>query len=158
MIHEFAPNYNALYDLQLGRRASRPLPAFTFEQVVLPEYGPKVIGIRGRDDMRMSQQDPTLVLDLDRPPLKRSGTKSCSILTPVAVSTLPGNRPRFILPAHPFDVGKVFIRGETSGQEVWEEIRLNGTTTVTTAKICKEPAEGCQRHHRQGTSRSMAIC
>jgi len=143
MIREFLRrNYNALYDLQLWPESVLGLyQPFTFEQVVLPEYVDKVIGIRGRDDMRMSQADPTLVLDLDPTAFEAFGHEmSYSILTPVAVSTLPGNpTPLYLASTSVRDVGKVFIRGETQGQELWEEIRLNGTTTVTTTKMYETP-------------------
>lgn len=143
MIREFLRrNYQALYDLQLWPESRIGIyQGFTFEQVILPEYVDKVLGIRGRDGMRMSQQESTLILDLDPMAFEEFGHEmSYDILTPVAVSTLPGiTTPLTFASTSPLDIGKVFVRGESGGKEIYEEIRLDGTNNVSTIKLYDTP-------------------
>jgi hypothetical protein len=130
-------NYGALYDVFLWPESVLAVRVpYTGEQVIMPHYVDKVLGVRGTTDFRLFPADGVLFLDLTPRIFDEIGDPiGYTTLTPVAVSTLPRTTtPLVFASTSAVDRGKVFIRGEiiAGGSEVCEEITLNGTAQVTT--------------------------
>jgi hypothetical protein len=138
IIREFLRrNYQALYDVYLWPESLVMVRVpFTTEQVVMPGYIDKVLGVRGTDNLRMFPADAGLILDITPSAFDEIGTPvSYTTLTPVGVSTLPATTTQLVIASgSSVDRTKVFIRGEilATGQELEETIHLNGTGPVTT--------------------------
>ncbi len=132
-------NYGALYDVFLWPESLVAVRVpYTGEQVIMPGYVDKVLGVRGTTNFRLFPADSVLFLDIAPAIFEEIGDPiGYTTLTPVAVSTLPvATVPLVLASTSPLDTGKVFIRGEiiASGIETYEEINLNGTTPVVTTK------------------------
>jgi hypothetical protein len=130
-------NYQALYDLYLWPESLVMVRVpYASEQVVMPAYIDKVLGIRGSDNMRMFPADAGLILDITPSVFDEIGQPiSYTTLTPVGVSSLPATTTRLrIASTSAVDRTRVMIRGEvlSTGYEMEEIIHLNGTGVVTT--------------------------
>ena len=71
-------------------------------------------------------------------------------LTPVGVATLPSTTTKLIIAStNPADTGMMMLRGEViaTGTQVEENIRLNGTTPVTSYWSYDISDHGVQRHN-----------
>jgi hypothetical protein len=132
-------NYGALYDGFLWPESVLAVKMpYTTEQIVLPNYVDKVLGVRGTTNFRLFPADAVLFLDITPSIFEELGDPiGYTVLTPVAVSTLPASTTQLALAStNALDRGKVFIRGEiiASGVETYEEITLNGTNIITSTK------------------------
>ena len=68
---------------------------YVTEQVVMPHYIDKVLGVRGTNDMRMFPADAVLFLDITPSTFDEIGEPMAyTTLTPVAVPTLPATTTR----------------------------------------------------------------
>ena len=138
IIREFLRrNYQTLYDIYLWPESLVAVRVpYTTEQVVMPSYIDKVLGIRGTNNLRMFPADAGLILDITPSSFDEIGEPvSYTTLTPVAVSTLPPAITQLVLAStSAVDRTRVAIRGEvlSTGQELEETITLTGTTPVTT--------------------------
>lgn len=130
-------NYQALYDAQLWPESLVPVSvSMITQQVILPEYVDRVIGVRSSDGYALPPVESILSLNMTPTIFEDTGNAvHFDMLTPVGVAVLPPDAPERmdITSSSSFDTGKVFIRGESLGNEVTEEIILNGTTIVKTA-------------------------
>jgi hypothetical protein len=130
-------NYQTMYDTFLWPESLVMVRVpYASEQVVMPPYIDKVLGVRGTNDMRMFPADAVLFLDITPSIFEEIGDPiGYTTLTPVAVSTLPATTTRLLLAStSPVDRTKVFIRGEVlaTGQELQEELTLQGTAPTPT--------------------------
>jgi hypothetical protein len=138
IIREFLRrNYQALYDVFLWPESLIVVRVpYTTEQVIMPAYIDKVLGIRGTNDMRMFPADAGLILDITPWAFEAIGTPvSYTTLTPVAVSTMPSVTAQLIFQStNNSDRTKIAVRGEilSIGQELEEQVILNGTSQVST--------------------------
>lgn len=138
IIREFLRrNYQTLYDMFLWPESLVMVRVpYATEQVVLPEYIDKVLGVRGSNDQRMFPADAGLILDITPSMFDEIGQPiSYTTLTPVAVATLPPTLTKLVLAStSSLDRSPVVLRGEviSTGTQVEEQITLNGTTPVTT--------------------------
>jgi hypothetical protein len=109
----------------------------------MPHYVDKVLGVRGTTNFRLFPADGVLFLDITPAIFEELGDSiGYTVLTPVAVSTLPPTTTALTLAStSAVDTGKVFIRGEViqGGVQLHEEINLNGTTPVTTVNSYDVP-------------------
>jgi hypothetical protein len=107
---------------------------YSTEQVLMPAYIDKVLGIRGTNDLRMFPSDAGLVLDIAPSVFDEIGDPvSYTTLTPVGVSTLPATTTRLVFASTSVgDTSQVSVRGEvlSTGQELEETVTLNGTTPI----------------------------
>jgi hypothetical protein len=139
VIREFLRrNYQTMYDTFLWPESLVMVRVpYATEQVVMPDYIDKVLGIRGTTNLRMFPADAGLFLDISPSIFDEIGDPvGYTVLTPVAVSTLPPTTTQLVIAStSPVDRTKVFIRGEVlaTGQEIQEEMVLNGTTPVTSS-------------------------
>jgi hypothetical protein len=138
IIREFLRrNYQTFYDIFLWPESLVMVRVpFTTEQVIMPAYIDKVLGIRGTNDLRMFPADAGLILDIQPSEFDAIGeTVSYTTLTPVGVSTLPSVTSKLVLAStSPVDRSKVAIRGEilSTGQELEETVTLSGTDLAYT--------------------------
>jgi hypothetical protein len=138
-------NYQALYDSYLWPESIVMVRMEYFnEQVVLPHYIDKILGIRSVNKDRLTPVDQTLFLDISPAIFDETGDPvGYSLLTPVGVSVLPTAPTRLRLAStYGPDLGyKVFIRGEllATGIEQTEEVTLNGNIPVDTVKYYDVP-------------------
>jgi hypothetical protein len=145
IIREFLRrNYQSLYDLYLWPESLVVVRVpFTTEQVVMPPYIDKVLGIRGTTNLRMFPSDAGLILDIAPNVFDEIGDPvSYTTLTPVGVATLPAVTTRLLIASqNPADRTNVAIRGEilATGQELEETITLNGVTGVFTHNVYDIP-------------------
>jgi hypothetical protein len=133
VIREFLRrNYQSLYDLYLWPESLVMVRVpYATEQVVMPVYIDKVLGVRGTTNMRMFPADAGLFLDIAPSIFNETGEPmGYTTLTPVGVSTLPPTTTKLVLASTSVgDTGPVAIRGEvlSTGQELEEVVYLNGT-------------------------------
>jgi hypothetical protein len=135
LIQEFLRrNYQAMYDINLWPESIIVFGMPESEQVILPEYVDKVLGVRGRDKLMLQTAQPQLILGISPSSFDEIGTPiAYSILTSVGLSVLPAFEQLDFVSSSPLDVGKkVFIRGESAGNELTETLTLNGTVSVPT--------------------------
>jgi hypothetical protein len=138
IIREFIRrNYQSAYDTFLFPESLVMVRVpYTTEQVVLPAYIDRVIGVRGTNNTRLFPADAGLVLDIAPAAFDELGEPvSYTTLTPIGVSTLPPVTTKLILAStSPVDRGKVAIRGEilSTGQELEETVILSGTDLAYT--------------------------
>ena len=137
-------NYTALYDVWLWPESVLAVKVpYLSEQVIMPHYVDKVLGVRGATNFRLFPADGVLFLDITPSIFEELGDPiGYTALTPVAVSTLPNSTTQLVLAStSPLDRTNVFIRGEViaGGNELYETITLNGTTPVTTTKQYEIP-------------------
>jgi hypothetical protein len=121
-------NYVALYDLQLWPETTVAVRVpFASEQVILPHFVDRVIAVRGADKWNLMPAEAVYHFQVDPDVFEQTGSPvTFSMLTPVAVATLPPTREKLkISSGTAEDRGKhVFIRGESNGTEVTEEVVL----------------------------------
>ena len=117
------------------------------EQLILPEYIDRVIGVRADPGLgQLGQMDAEYVLSV-YPTIfeETTGTQfGFSYLTSVGVKTLPvpdvGEKLAIRSTSASDATGNVFVYGEDSGGlEVRENVALNGTTPVLTTNTYKTP-------------------
>jgi hypothetical protein len=137
-------NYGVLYDLFLWPESVLAVRVpYTGEQVVLPPYVDKVLGVRGNINSRLFPADAVLFLDITPGIFEELGEPiGYTTLTPVAVATLPPATSKLVISSSSaLDRGKVFIRGEviSGGVENYEEFTLFGTTPVRTHNLYDIP-------------------
>lgn len=131
-------NYVALYQLQLWPESTVVVRvAQVGEQIILPHFVDRVVAARTADGFRLMPNNVEYLFAVDPTVFEQTGTPlSMSILTPVAVGALPIDPEAFLIASSaPEDAGKhVFIRGESGGTEVTEEVILAtpATTPVQT--------------------------
>jgi hypothetical protein len=101
---------------------------FNQEQVILPHFVDKVIAVRGANQWTLMPAEVVYHFQINPGIFEETGSPvTFSMLTPVGVGSLPPNPPEQLLIASsaPEDSGKrVFIRGESGGTEVIEEVVL----------------------------------
>ena len=137
LIKEFLRrNYMALYDMQLWPESTVCVRVpVTDQQVVLPHYVERVIAVRGMDGFQIMPAEVNYLFGISPGVFETVGTPiNFSVLTPVGVGALPPNPPErlVITSSNILDVGKtVFIRGESSGNELTETVGLLPTATNT---------------------------
>ena len=139
LVQEFLRrNYQALYDVALWPESCIGLyQTVVGQQLILPQYVDRVIGIRGGDNIPLVPTEIMVHFQLDPTVFESSGTPyGFSMLTPVGVSALPPVPPEALILASTSasDKSNVFVRGESGGEEFNESITLNGTTPVSTIK------------------------
>ena len=145
IIREFLRrNYQVLYDIFLWPESLVMVRVpYTTEQIIMPAYIDKVLGIRGTNNLRMFPADAGLILDIKPSEFDAIGDAvSYTTLTPVAVSTLPPVTAQLILQStNNSDRTKVAIRGEilSTGQEIEETVTLNGNLPVNTRYVYDIP-------------------
>lgn len=130
-------NYQAVYDRELWRES---LVVATVEsdgeEVVLPEYIDRVVAVRADANLgELIPVDTGLLFGIAPNIFEQStGTQvAYSTLAPVGVKVLPpGNERLSLVSTIGSDKGAVFIRGESAGAEVTEEVTMAGTTPVQT--------------------------
>jgi hypothetical protein len=138
VIQEFLRrNYQAAYDTFLWPESLVAVRVpYTTEQVILPHYVDKVIGVRGTNKTRMFPADAGLILDITPASFDEIGDPiSYTVLTPVAVWTIPAQATKLkIASSSVADLSTVMIRGEVieSGLEIEEQIVLKGTNPIET--------------------------
>jgi hypothetical protein len=144
LIREFLRrNYQILYDLFLFPETMLGVwVPYNSEQVIMPEYVDKIIGVRGTAKDPLLPMELPLWLNLVPSVFEDIGVPvSFTMQTSVAVSILPPVSEQLILSSTSNedtnvtgrDAGRVFIMGEIQGREVREEVQLNGFTPVLTA-------------------------
>jgi hypothetical protein len=137
VIREFLRrNYQTMYDTFLFPESLVMVRVpYTTEQVIMPHYIDKVLGIRGTTNTRMFPADAVLFLDITPSIFEEFGDPvGYTTLTPVGVSTLPATTTQLVISStSAVDRTKVFIHGEvlSTGQELQEEMTLNGTNAGT---------------------------
>jgi hypothetical protein len=137
IIREFLRrNYQTFYDTMLWAESLVVVRMpFATEQVVMPPYIDKVLGIRGANDLRMFPADGGLILDIAPSAFDEIGDPvSYTTLTPVGVATLPATTTRLVVASTSVgDTSHVAIRGEilSTGMEIEETLTLNGTVPQT---------------------------
>jgi hypothetical protein len=130
LVREFLRrNYVALYQLMLWPESTVVVKVgYTGEQVILPHFVDRVIAARTADGFTLMPNDVSYLFAVSPMVFEGAGAAiSMSILTPVGVGSLPANPPEGLLitSSEGTDGGKrVFIRGETGGTEVMEEVIL----------------------------------
>lgn len=127
-------NYVSLYQMILWPETTVVVRvAYSGEQVILPHFVDRVLAAHTADGTRLMPNEVSYLFAVSPTIFKNTGAPlSMSILTPVAVGTLPLNPPEALLIAssETTDNGKrVFIRGESGGTEVTEEVILGSTLT-----------------------------
>jgi hypothetical protein len=138
VIREFLRrNYQALYDLYLWPESLVMVRVpFTTEQVIIPHYIDKVLGVRGTNNQRMFPADAGLILDITPSVFDEIGTPiSYTTLTPVAVWSLPSTTTKLVIAStSAVDRTRVMVRGEvlSTGQELEESVVLSGTDIAIT--------------------------
>jgi hypothetical protein len=170
IIREFLRrNYQTLYDSFLWPESVLLVRVpYTTEQVIMPPYVDKVLGVRGTSDLRMFPADSVLFLDITPSIFEEIGDPvGYTVLTPVGVSSLPVSTQQLVFAStSPVDTGKIFIRGEViaSGVEITEEISLNGTTPVISLyaydipiTIAKDVTVGDVTVNSASDTRSLAV-
>src|SRR5215471_17359651 len=108
-------NYQAAYDTFLWPESMVVVRVpYTTEQVVMPNYVDKVVGVRGTNNSRLSPADLGLLLDVTPQVFEQVGDPiSYSVLTPVAVAIIPPAITKLRLSStSTIDRGPVAIRGE----------------------------------------------
>jgi hypothetical protein len=137
VIREFLRrNYQLLYDSFLWPESLVMVRVpYATEQVIMPGYIDKVLGVRGTNDLRMFPADAGLILDITPSAFDEIGTPiSYTSLTPVGVSTLPTALTQLVLASDSaVDTSSVTLRGEqiAGGVILEETVYLNGTASVT---------------------------
>jgi len=130
-------NYQWIYDMQLWPEATVMVRMqLRGQQAILPHYIDRVMAVRGGDLTALWPTEQTETFNIDPGVFYEEGVAyNYYMLTPVGVSLFPpfGMEYLSIASTSSADDSKVFVRGETSGHEVTEEVILNGTTPVKTA-------------------------
>lgn len=143
LVNEFLRrNYQTLYDLMLWPESTVGVNVpYNSEQVVLPDYIDKVIGVRGAKQYTLAPAEITVFLGLNPAIFEQTGDQvSFTTLTPCAVAVLPPESEALVLAStDPGDTSTVFIRGEINGFEVEEQLVLTGTTPVASANLYDVP-------------------
>ena len=120
-------NYQKLYDSQLWPESVLATNvALSGEQIVLPHYIDRVIGVRSADSINLYPSEIGLWFRLDPTVFEQTGSSvSFSLLTPVGVSVLPSFSEALVFQSTSNDDrGTIFVRGEIGGIEVTEEVSL----------------------------------
>jgi hypothetical protein len=133
-------NYLALYDLAIWPESTVAVRVpFLGEQVILPEYVDRVISVRSSDRLSLFPAEISLFFNIDPFVFESQGAPvSFSMLTPCGVSILPKLAPEKLVIANTdaSDAGKkVFVRGESHGREVEEEVTLTSRTDIGTDAV-----------------------
>jgi hypothetical protein len=145
IIREFIRrNYQSAYDTFLFPESLVMVRVpYTTEQVVLPAYIDRVLGIRGTNNLRMFPADAGLILDINPEVFDEIGEPMAyTTLTPVAVSTMPPTTAKLVFSStNASDKTKIAVRGEvlSTGQEIEETVTLNGTNQVDTRYVYDIP-------------------
>lgn len=137
LVREFLRrNYVALYDMTLWPESTVVVRVpFTGEQVILPHFVDRVEAVRSSDGTNLMPNELTYILNVNPGIFEQTGPKlSFSMLTPVGVGLLPPSaEPLQIASSALTDAAKrVFVRGESNGTEVIEEVVLDGVNPVYT--------------------------
>ena len=132
-------NYISLYDVNLWPETTVVVKMpVTCEQMILPHYIDRVLAVRSPDSLMMMPTEIQWHFAVQPEVFESSGTPYYfTTLTPVGVGVLPASNPEAlsIASSSPLDrLQRVFIRGESNGTEVTEEVVLNdpATTAVVT--------------------------
>src|ERR1041385_4780431 len=128
-------NYVSLYDLAIWPEGTVAVRTpYLQEQVILPDYIDRVIAVRGGDLLPLFPSETSLFFNIDPFVFESMGTAaSFSMLTPVGVAVLPPSAPEQLVFAStdPNDSGKkIFVRGESAGLEITEEVTLSSPSTA----------------------------
>ena len=170
IIREFLRrNYQTLYDSFLAPESLVVVQVpYSTEQVIMPGYIDKVLGIRGTTNQRMFPADAGLILDITPSAFDEIGDSINYVtLTPVAVSTLPPVTTKLLFAStSDVDRTRIAIRGEvlSTGQELEEQIVLDGTHVMTSRyaydvplTIAKEITLGDVTVNAQSDMRSLEV-
>lgn len=144
LIQEFLRRqYQSVYDATLWSESTVIASVISDgEQIVLPEYFDRVISVRA--DSKLGQVDAfdiSFLFGINPQIFDRTGSAvGFSYLTPVGVSILPPQREQlYLVTTSATDKSNVFIKGESAGREVSENVVLNGLTQVQTVNSYDVP-------------------
>jgi hypothetical protein len=129
-------NYVQLYDLSLWPESTVCVKVpFSGEQVIMPPFVDRVMSVRHPNGQTMLMPaEIQWVFGIDPTTFERTGGTPINFmtLTPCGVGVLPPAHPEklMFMSTRPDDVGKkIFIRGESNGTEVYEEVVFGDPST-----------------------------